>query len=437
MPPWSSDVAGGVIHVAIPALDELRRLPGCLDRLAAQTADRFRVWVCVNQPEAWRDDPELGPVCRRNAAVLHLLEERADLDLEIIDRSSAGCGWPEGRGGVGWARKVLFDHVLAAADDGDLLVSLDADTLVEPGYLEELQRRLNMAPGAVGLSAPYYHPLPEHPLPERPLPGPCQNGDAAGVDPSRDILRYEFYLRHYLLCLLRTGSPWAYTALGSAMAVPVGACRRVGGMSPRASGEDFYFLQKLRKFGPLLLWCGSPVRPAARYSDRVLFGTGPAMIAGRRGQWHRYPVYAVESYREAARTVEAFPRLHRQTVETPLTPYCEELFGVSDPWASLRANHPTEASFVRACHERFDGLRLLRFLRLRQQQRGGESDEERLLEAVNWYAPEAVGAVDVVIAAGGFAAAPIEALDRLRDLLALREGEERKRQDRTLTGEVS
>ncbi len=419
-------MAGDVIHVAIPALDELQRLPGCLDRLAAQSADRFRVWVCVNQPEAWWDDPELRPACERNQDTLRWLRERDDHCLTLIDRSSAGHGWPTERGNVGRARKVLFDHVLEAADDRDLLVSLDADSLVEPGYLEDVRQRFKLAPQAVGLSAPYYHPLPEPPLTE---PGP--DGVA---DPSRDILRYELYLRHYLLCQLRTGSRWAYTALGSAMAVPVGACRRVGGMSPRASGEDFYFLQKLRKFGPLLLWCRSSVRPAARYSDRVLFGTGPAMIAGRQGQWHRYPIYALDSFREAALTVEQFPGLHRETVETPLTSYHSELFGNHDPWAPLRDNHPGQESFIRACHERFDGLRLLRFLRLRQQERT-DSDEERLLEGVRSYAPEAEGVVQEVMASGGFTAAPVARLDRLRDLLAEREAEGRRRQDEVLIGE--
>jgi len=359
--------------------------------------------------------------CERNEATLRLLETRTDLDIEIIDRCSEGRGWPNGRGGVGWARKVLFDHVLAAADDRDLLVSLDADSAVEPGYLEDVQQRFAAAPAAVGLSAPYYHPLPQR----------GAEGAADGADAARDILRYELYLRHYLLCLLCIRSTWAFTALGSAMAVPVGACRRVGGMSPRASGEDFYFLQKLRKFGPLLLWCDCPVRPAARYSDRVLFGTGPAMIAGRKGQWHRYPLYAVESFREAARTVETFPALHRGPVKTPLTPYCTELFGEPDPWAPLRANHPGETSFVRACHERFDSLRLLRFLRLRQRDRdASETDEQRLLAGVRWYAPEIAGAVEAVMTGGGFASAAIESLNRVRDLLAAREGEERKRSDR-------
>ncbi len=421
-------MAAPVIHVAIPVIDELRRLPACFENLGAQTVTDIRVWVCVNQPEAWRDDPERHPVFQRNQATLTWLATLDEPRLTIIDRSSPGMGWPEGRGGVGWARKILFDHVLASADDRDLLVSLDADTLVEPDYLQSVRRRLSLARGAVGLSAPYYHPIP------RSGPERHTTETLSGADPSRDILRYEFYLRHYLLCLLRTGSPWAYTALGSALAVPVGACRRVGGMSPRASGEDFYFLQKLRKFGPLLLWCESPVRPAARYSDRVLFGTGPAMIAGRQGQWHRYPIYAAESFREAAQTVERFPEMHRETVQTTLTPYCAELFGDEDPWAPLRANHPTETSFVRACHERFDGLRLLRFLRLRQKERA-ESDEERLLEGVRWYAPEAASAVEAVVAAGGFSAAPVDMLNRLRDLLAGREGEERKRRDGVLTGE--
>jgi len=253
-----------MIHVAIPAIDEAGRLPACLEALANQTVDDFRVLVCVNQPEAWHNDPARQPVCAGNRASLALLEVRSDLDLEIIDRCSPGRGWPKGRGGVGWARKVLFDRVLDTADDNDLLVSLDADSLVAPDYLASLRLRFRQAPAAVGLAAPYLHPL-----------------SGAGAD--RDILRYEFYLRHYLLCQLKTGSLWAFTALGSALAVPVGLCRRVGGMSPRASGEDFYFLQKLRKFGPLLLWCAELVRPAARYSDRVLFGTGPAMIAGREG----------------------------------------------------------------------------------------------------------------------------------------------------------
>jgi len=108
---------------------------------------------------------------------------------------------------------------------------------------------------------------------------------------------------------------------------------------------------------------------------------------------------------------------------------------VPDPWEPLRRNHPGEDSFVRACHERFDGLRLLRYLRLRQTEQTG-SDEERLLEGVHWYAPEAVSAVETVISGGGFTGAPIDHLERLRGLLAAREDQERQRHDRKLFGEA-
>ncbi len=57
------------------------------------------------------------------------------------------------------------------------------------------------------------------------------------------------------------------------------------------------------------------------------------------------------------------------------------------------------------------------------------------MEGVRWYAPEAVGAVEAVMAGGGFAVAPVAALNRVRDLLAVREEAERRRSDRPLGGD--
>ena len=78
----------------------------------------------------------------------------------------------------------------------------------------------------IGLAVPYYHKL---------------IGDAT----DRLILRYEIYMRCYLINLLRIQNPYAFTALGSAMAVTVRAYRKAGGLTPVKSGEDFYFLQNL------------------------------------------------------------------------------------------------------------------------------------------------------------------------------------------------
>ncbi len=406
------------IHVAIPALDENRRLPHCLEALDAQTDSNFRTWICVNQPEAWWSDPRRRPICWRNVELLSLLEERHESRLEVIDRSSRGRGWPPGRDGIGWARKTLLDRILERAGPQDLLVGLDADTLLERAYLAGIRERFAAEPSAVGLSAPYYHPLSD------------------SEDADRAVLRYEFYLRHYLLCLLTVRSPWAFTALGSGTAAPLAACRRVGGITPKASGEDFYFLQKLRKTGPLLLWTEHPVRPAARFSERVIFGTGPAMLAGHRGEWHRYPIYALSSFREIEATASRFPELHRSRVDTPMDPWLKRLFGTDDPWAPLRRNHPDPQRFSRACHERLDGLRLLQYLRIRQAEEQ-RSDEERMLEGLRCYAPEALEAQEEIIAAGGFERAPLELLDVLRNLLFEREARERREHDRRISAAAS
>ncbi len=95
-----------------------------------------------------------------------------------------------------------------------------------------------------------------------------------------------------------SGARISFTAIGSAMALPVKSYRAIGGMTPHKSGEDFYFLQKLRKFGKVLTWNKEKVYPEARYSDRVFFGTGPAMIKGRDGDWSSYPIYPFELFDE-------------------------------------------------------------------------------------------------------------------------------------------
>ena len=122
-----------------------------------------------------------------------------------------------------------MDAICAEAAPRDIIVSLDADTLTPPGYLRSLILSFNQHPAACAIAARYYHPLTD---------------DGAVT---RAMLGYEIYMRFYALNLWRIGSPYSFTALGSAIAVPVSVYRRVGGLTPRTSGEDFYFLQKLTK----------------------------------------------------------------------------------------------------------------------------------------------------------------------------------------------
>ena len=145
--------AVATVHIAIPVQDELEYLPACLDALRRQEGVRFVTWLCVNQPEAWQNEPDRRPVCEANQACLHLLAAVTDLDLRIIDRSSPGRGWPPKRSGVGHARKELMDAICAEAAPRDIIVSLDADTLTPPGYLRSLIDSFKRHPAACAIAA--------------------------------------------------------------------------------------------------------------------------------------------------------------------------------------------------------------------------------------------------------------------------------------------
>jgi len=58
-----------------------------------------------------------------------------------------------------------------------------------------------------------------------------------------------------------------------------------------------------------------------------------------------------------------FPDLFAGSVETPLDDFLHEETNTGDPWQPLRENHKTLKRFVRACHQRLDGLRILQYLK--------------------------------------------------------------------------
>lgn len=325
-------------------------------------------WICVNQPDHWWDDPEKKPICEDNLFTLLYLKDLDIPNLHLIDRCSRGKGWTGKDHGVGMARKTLMDAIdlwcaqsaaeplsgrsrqSAVTQTRDIILSLDADTRFGPGYLASVASLFREHPAVVGLSNPYYHEL---------------TGDDI-LD--RAMLRYEIYMRHYAINMWRIGSPYAFTALGSAIALPLRAYRKIGGMTAKKSGEDFYLLQKLCKTGRLIHFNTETVQPATRYSDRVFFGTGPALIKGSRGDWESYPVYDYRLFDKVAATCRRFPDLFDGDVETPMDAFLQRQFCSGDVFGPLRQNAKTREQFVRACHHRIDGLRILQFLKSAQAQ---------------------------------------------------------------------
>ncbi len=387
------------VFIAIPAMNEMEWLPEFINCLRSQSFRNFKVFIGVNQPDDWWGKEDKIHICENNQKSIEYLNSIQNLDLEIIDNSSIGKGWVGKKTGVGWARKIIMDKVATEANDSDIMLTLDADTTFEPGYFQSVMDTFSKHPKAVALSVPYYHKL---------------TGD---TEPDRAILRYEIYMRYYALNLWRINSLYNFTAVGSAMALPIKAYKAIGGITPHKSGEDFYFMQKLRKYGTVLTWNNEKVYPAARFSDRVGFGTGPAMIKGRAGDWDSYPIYPFNYFDEVKSTYDLFPLLFEKNTSTPMDDFNLEKFGVKDIWKLLRENNKKVDNFVRACHHKVDAFRILQFLKWKSLPENS-SDEENLYKWFETFYPDQIKDFSFDLNNLEFDMCSIEELNQIRNKLA-------------------
>jgi len=342
-------------RVAIPAMDESCSLPVTLNALAKQeTAIPIETYVCVNQPESYWDNPDKYSICEHNSQTLEYLQHYDFLTLHVLDYSSRGRGWKGKKFGVGFARKVLFERILSDSDPDDIIVSLDADTYVKPNYLQSLADNFSANPALNALAVPYYHEL------------------VSGEElMNRALLRYELYMRNYAINLLKISSPYGFTALGSAIAMRAVALQKIGNITPLQSGEDFYLVQKFSKMGGLGLFNTECVYPATRYSDRVPFGTGPAMLSGAKGAWDSYPIYHHRCFDAVQDAYGRLQELYEDCLsvkENDFLLFLQKDTRKKDIWADIRHNVSDFDHFVKAFHQKADGLRTLQYARSKYKQ---------------------------------------------------------------------
>ena len=183
---------------------------------------------------------------------------------------------------VGLARTVGFDLALATVIEHKLDVAwlhgTDADVRLPPDFFDVAP------PGRdeVALVRRFTHG--------------ASSGDA--------IRAYEAYLRLYVLGLQRAGSPYAFHTIGSLISVTPEAYAMVRGVPKRAAGEDFHFLNKLSKVGEVRSAVGTPIVLSSRHSDRVPFGTGPALSAAPDDPLD-YPVFHPDVFDRLADEIRA------------------------------------------------------------------------------------------------------------------------------------
>ncbi len=173
-------------------------------------------------------------------------------------------GVPHKIAGVGNARKIGMDEAAwrfaAIENPRGVIVSLDADCLVDEDYFTEIYLSFYCSkdkPNACTLQ--YKHNFDEK----------MYSGQEISA-----CRKYEMYLRYFRLAQKVAGIPVCMHTIGSCLAVTAEAYAKMGGMSRRQAGEDFYFLQKLAQQSPVAAICKPIVFPSPSVSERVPFGTG-------------------------------------------------------------------------------------------------------------------------------------------------------------------
>ena len=119
------------------------------------------------------------------------------------------------------------------------------------------------------------------------------------------------------------------------------------------------------------------------------------------------------------------PLLYFQPVNTRVVAFLSGAFGEADPLLPLRLNHRDMDHFTRAFHEKFDGLRILQFLKTSQES-DPMTDEENLWNFMEQcYPPAELAAMQIEPASFSFADSPTGELEKIRMFLYRKETEAR------------
>lgn len=359
-PPWPRESRFEYV-VVIPAY---RESPAFFDRLTRSLMRYHSVLliVVVNQPDTLASiDPVNGklwsaiatgtaPVWRNEHLQLVSMGESSSAVL-LVDRFTH-LPIPE-KQGVGLARKIGADMALALITldyiSQPWIYSSDADVHLPEDYFSALSSSQ----------------LQQHAAAVYPFRHLCSDDDIG-----RATHLYEQKMHQYVNGLRSAGSPYAYHTIGSALAIRGTAYAQVRGFPKRSGAEDFYLLNKVAKVGPILSLATSPIQIEARSSDRVPFGTGPA-------------INRLLADRDADNTAifyhpEVFTHLHQWLILMPdtwvypvsdlslpeITRQALAALGIEAACLAARRISNTQDTYNKHMHTWFDGFKTLRFIHL-------------------------------------------------------------------------
>ncbi len=376
------------IGVVIPVYGEYEFIGDTLASLSnneSKVLDETLVLLVINSPELNSNSIYV----EENKNLLYELQNKSfiekfdlgKLNLAWIDAASNEDKVLPGKGGVGVARKLGMDSILNFLDwnYAPVIISLDADTIVEPNYLSVINIFFEENSEIVAATVNFKH-----------LAG-------ASKEEEKAIREYELFIHDYVNKLRYAGSPYAFFTIGSAMVCRGDAYIRVGGMKQNRGGEDFYFLQDLRKLGEVGNITDTTVYQSARPSDRVPFGTGPKIqqcIDGHNVLFYNHKIFQV--LKKVIHGLESWIRTgeidNPQQFIEGLSPEAKEYFRLlnfNSIWSkilenNLKRNKEIVASdykkLIWAFHVWFDAFKTLKFIHFLERNYPEKYHKERNIE---------------------------------------------------------
>ncbi len=267
---------------------------------------------------------------------------------------------PERDAGAGLARKTGMDQALYRFNylgkPAGFILSFDADSRCEKNYFTSIESVLDAFPNTRGINIYFEHPVTGTEYPETVY---------------RGIILYEMHLRYLNLMTRYTGFPFAYHTVGSSFGVRAESYAREGGMNRKKAGEDFYFLHKIIPLGEFREVNNTCVMPSPRESDRVPFGTGPAIRKYVSSQNPDLLTYAPECFHDLKTFFTRIPDLYLLTNEEtaafvslfdePLKSFLNDLSAI-DNIREIRQNSGSLQAFINRFYRWFDAFRIIKFL---------------------------------------------------------------------------
>ncbi|WP_075185919.1 hypothetical protein [Teredinibacter haidensis] len=359
--------------IVIPARDEstewLQRFISAFD----QSQHNILLILVINRPETQTDNTSNNELARKARAIFATNHwQKANLyfgsshncHLLLVDRFSSQP--IPTKQGVGLARKIGCDLACELYRKQRLnsswIFSSDADAHLPDDYF--LAAKHYFTHTASALVFDFHHKSDQ------------QNPHASDTCLQATLL-YERSLKYFRKGLSFAESPYAFYTLGSTLAVSIHHYVQSRGFPKRAGGEDFYLLNKLAKLGDVVFAKTICVEISARQSQRVPFGTGPAVekILQLEKPSEDYHYYNAGIFVELRRWLQSIDTLWQalQTGAAPLEALPENIrktvtvLGSEKFLTHARSHCKSLHAFRTQFHQWFDAFLTLKFIHHLQQ----------------------------------------------------------------------